>query len=81
MRSSYPDNCISSPPPNLKCDEIPFNNFKVNPPDPHGFDGDNDGIGCEDKNSGGCNGDDNDNNGNDNNGNDQYIHKGFKFMR
>ncbi len=76
---SYPDHCISSPPPNLKCDEIQFDNFKVNPPDPHGFDRDNDGIGCEDKNGGGGNGngDDNDNNGNDNNGgsNDQYIIK------
>jgi hypothetical protein len=77
---SYPDHCISSPPPNLKCDEIPFDDFKVNLPDPHGFDGDNDGIGCEDKNGGGGNGNGNDNNGNDNNGNDnngndQYIIK------
>jgi hypothetical protein len=53
---SYPDNCISSPPPDLDCDqggdleddEIPYHNFKVNGTDPHGFDGnDNDGIGCE----------------------------------
>jgi hypothetical protein len=55
---SYPDNCIPSPPPNLRCDDIPFDNFRVNSPDPHVFDGDNDGIGCETNND-----NDNDNNG------------------
>jgi hypothetical protein len=44
---SYPDNCIRGPPPKLNCDNISFRNFKVVEPDPHGFDGDNDGIGCE----------------------------------
>jgi len=31
----------------LDCGEIGYSNFKVVQPDPHGFDGDNDGIGCE----------------------------------
>ena len=44
---SYPDKCIKSPPPKLNCDDISFRNVKVNGSDPHGFDGDNDGIGCE----------------------------------
>jgi hypothetical protein len=44
---SYPDTCIPSPPPYLNCDDISFRNFKVIGSDPHGFDGDNDGIGCE----------------------------------
>jgi len=44
---SYPDVCIPSYPPDLDCGEIRFANFKVLPDDPHGFDGDNDGIGCE----------------------------------
>jgi hypothetical protein len=46
--SSYPDNCIPPPPPDLTCDDVRARNFEVVPPDPHGFDGnDNDGIGCE----------------------------------
>ena len=45
--SSYPDACISSPPPNLHCKDISDKDFKVLPPDPHGFDRDEDGIGCE----------------------------------
>jgi hypothetical protein len=49
--SSYPGNCIPSPPPNLNCEDIKPRNFKVIGSDPHGFDGDNDGIGCEDKSS------------------------------
>jgi len=44
---SYPDTCILSPPPDLDCGDISFSNFKVLPPDPHNFDGDKDGIGCE----------------------------------
>lgn len=44
---SYPDVCIPSLPPDLDCGDIPFSNFKVLPPDPHRFDGDKDGIGCE----------------------------------
>ena len=45
--SSYPDYCIPSPPPDLDCNDIPFTNFRVLQPDPHRFDGDYDGIGCE----------------------------------
>lgn len=44
---SYPDVCIPPWPPDLDCGEIPYRNFKVLPPDPHRFDGDKDGIGCE----------------------------------
>ena len=48
MRFSYPDDCIPPPPPNLNCgDEGVPENFQVVGSDPHGFDGDNDGIGCE----------------------------------
>ena len=45
--SSYPDTCIPSPPPDLNCGDIPNKNFKVTGNDPHGFDRDGDGIGCE----------------------------------
>ena len=44
---SYLDVCIPSPPPDLNCDDIDVRNFEVSGSDPHGFDGDNDGIGCE----------------------------------
>jgi IPT/TIG domain-containing protein len=44
---AYPTVCIPSPPPDLDCGDIRFTNFRVRPPDPHGFDGDNDGVGCE----------------------------------
>ena len=44
---SYPDVCIPSPPPDLNCKDIPFRRFRVLPPDPHGFDGNQDGVGCE----------------------------------
>ena len=44
---AYPTVCIPSPPPDLNCADIPSRNFVVRPPDPHGFDGDHDGIGCE----------------------------------
>ncbi len=45
--SSYPDVCIPSYPPDLDCGEIEYSNFRVTGSDQHGFDGDNDGIGCE----------------------------------
>lgn len=45
--SSYPDFCIPSSPPDLDCKDIPQKRFTVLPPDPHRFDGDQDGIGCE----------------------------------
>lgn len=44
---SYPTVCIPSYPPDLDCDEIPYRNFQVSDPDPHGFDADHDGVGCE----------------------------------
>lgn len=44
---AYPDVCIPSPPPYLSCNEISFRNFRILPPDPHEFDRDGDGLGCE----------------------------------
>lgn len=45
--SSYPDICITPSTNELTCADIPYRNFKVVLPDPHGFDSDRDGIGCE----------------------------------
>ena len=45
--SSYPSVCIPPYPPDLDCAEIPHRNFRVIGSDPHGFDRDKDGIGCE----------------------------------
>jgi micrococcal nuclease len=44
---SYPDVCIPPPPPDLDCRDVPYRNFRVLPPDPHRFDRDRDGVGCE----------------------------------
>lgn len=44
---SYPDFCIPLYQPDLDCDEIGYKNFRVDQPDPHDFDRDEDGIGCE----------------------------------
>jgi len=44
---SYPGICVPPPPPDLNCGDIPYKNFVVLEPDPHGFDADNDGVGCE----------------------------------
>jgi micrococcal nuclease len=44
---SYPTVCIPPPPPALDCRDIPYRRFKVVGRDPHHFDGDHDGIGCE----------------------------------
>src|SRR5215208_2130556 len=51
-RTSYPDPnvCIPPYPPDLNCPDVPYKNFKVTGNDPHGFDRDNDGIGCESSN-------------------------------
>ena len=49
--SSYPNLCILPPPPILACDDVEATNFEVQSPDPHGFDVDNDGIGCETENN------------------------------
>jgi hypothetical protein len=43
---SYPTLCLQSF-PDLDCGEITARRFPVVPPDPHGFDGDGDGVGCE----------------------------------
>jgi len=43
----YPTVCIPTYPPDLDCGEISFKRFDVLQPDPHRFDGDKDGIGCE----------------------------------
>jgi hypothetical protein len=45
--SAYPDFCIPPPPPDLDCADIGVKDFTVRPPDPHGFDADGDGVGCE----------------------------------
>jgi hypothetical protein len=44
---SYPGVCIPPYPPDLNCGDISDKRFEVLPPDPHGFDGEGDGIGCE----------------------------------
>jgi micrococcal nuclease len=44
---SYPDVCIPPPPPDLDCGDIQPRRFRVVGSDPHGFDGEGDGIGCE----------------------------------
>lgn len=44
---SYPDVCIAPNSPDLNCGDVPHKRFRVLPPDPHGFDTDQDGIGCE----------------------------------
>lgn len=44
---SYPTICIPPGVADLDCDEIPYRRFQVVGADPHRFDGDHDGIGCE----------------------------------
>ena len=44
---SYPDVCIAPGPPDLDCGDIPFREFRVVGRDPHKFDMDKDGLGCE----------------------------------
>ena len=44
---SYPTVCIPPPPPDLNCADIPYRRFTVLQPDPHRFDTDKNGIGCE----------------------------------
>jgi len=44
---SYPTVCIPPPPPDLDCKDIRYRHFKVVGRDPHHFDSDHDGIGCE----------------------------------
>lgn len=44
---AYPTVCIPSPPPDLDCRDIPYRSFTVLPDDPHLFDGNKNGVGCE----------------------------------
>ena len=44
---SYPDFCLGINIPDLDCGEVTWRRFRVLPPDPHRFDGDHDGMGCE----------------------------------
>lgn len=44
---SYPTICIPPHSPDLNCPDVPHRNFPVRGRDPHGFDGDGDGVGCE----------------------------------
>jgi hypothetical protein len=47
--NSYPDVCIPPPPPDLDCGDIDEENFEVRGSNPHRFDDDNDGVGCEEE--------------------------------
>ena len=47
MIVNYPDHCILPPPPDLDCGDITARRFRVLAPDPHRFDSNGDGIGCE----------------------------------
>ena len=44
---AYPDKLSPPLPPDLDCSDIPYRRFQVLPPDPHYFDSDGDGMGCE----------------------------------
>jgi micrococcal nuclease len=48
---SYPTVCIPPPPPDLDCRNVTYRHFTVRwdvpDPDPHHFDGNHDGVGCE----------------------------------
>jgi len=48
---SYPDVCIPPPPPVLECSDIDEHDFEVRGSDPHGFDSNDDGVGCEEDSS------------------------------
>jgi micrococcal nuclease len=44
---AYPDFCIPKNSPDLDCSDVTQRRFRVLQPDPHRFDRDGDGIGCE----------------------------------
>lgn len=44
---SYPGVCIPPFPPDLNCGDVSDKRFEVLPPDPHDFDGNGNGVGCE----------------------------------
>ena len=45
--SAYPNKCIPPSPRDLDCEDMTQRNFMVPPPDPHKFDQDSDGVGCD----------------------------------
>lgn len=45
--AAYPGVCIPPPPPDLDCGDVPHRGFPVRGSDPHRFDGDRNGVGCE----------------------------------
>lgn len=47
LRPGLPDGVHPPPPPGLDCGQITDRRFEVLPLDPHRFDGNNDGVGCE----------------------------------
>jgi len=49
---AYPDVCIPPPPPDLDCADVSVRRFRVVGGDPHHFDGDGDGVGCESRYTG-----------------------------
>jgi hypothetical protein len=63
--NSYPDVCIPPPPPVLECGDIDEDDFEVRGSDPHGFDDDNDGVGCEEDSSSSSSSSDDDDDSND----------------
>jgi hypothetical protein len=44
---AYPRVCIESPPLDLNCPDVPHEQYKVLPPDPHRLDRDGNGIRCK----------------------------------
>lgn len=44
---AYPGVCIPPPPPDLDCGDVPHRGFTVRGSDFHRFDGDRNGVGCE----------------------------------
>jgi micrococcal nuclease len=44
---AYPDGCIPPAPPDLDCADVTARGFRVLAPDPHRFDSNGDGVGCE----------------------------------
>lgn len=49
---SYPDVCIPASPPDLDCADVPHRRFRVLGADPHRFDANHDGVGCESSRAG-----------------------------
>jgi len=45
--ANYPDFCIPPPPPDLDCGDFSQKDFRRVGSDPHGLDGDGDGVACE----------------------------------